>query len=63
MPAIGLNLASRVRSLREEPYTQKEAEAAVGLRTENGKREIVEGESMEDLSAADNEWRSKMIRQ
>lgn len=29
----------RVRFLREEPYTQKEAEAAVGLRTDNGTRE------------------------
>ncbi|KAI0016364.1 hypothetical protein F4780DRAFT_759974 [Xylariomycetidae sp. FL0641] len=25
----------RVKQLREEPYTQKEAEAAVGLRTDN----------------------------
>ncbi|OCK78566.1 hypothetical protein K432DRAFT_331856 [Lepidopterella palustris CBS 459.81] len=28
----------RVRQLREEPHTQKEAEAAVGLGTDNGKR-------------------------
>lgn len=28
----------RLRQLREEPYSQKEAEAAVGLRTDNGKR-------------------------
>lgn len=28
----------RVKELREEPYTQKSAEAAVGLRTDNGKR-------------------------
>lgn len=26
----------RVKQLEEEPYTQKEAEAAVGLRTDNG---------------------------
>ncbi|KAL2106861.1 hypothetical protein VUR80DRAFT_6095 [Thermomyces stellatus] len=26
----------RVKMLQEEPYTQKEAEAAVGLRTDNG---------------------------
>lgn len=26
----------RIRALRAEPYTQKEAEAAVGLRTDNG---------------------------
>lgn len=44
-------MAYRIRALREEPYSQKEAEAAVGLRTDNGKREIVEGESMEDISA------------
>lgn len=29
---------NRVRFLREEPYSQKEAEAAVGLRTDNGTR-------------------------
>jgi bud site selection protein 20 len=28
----------RVRALREEPYSQKEAEAAIGLTTDNGKR-------------------------
>ena len=28
----------RVRQLREEPYSQKEAEAAVGLSTDNGNR-------------------------
>ncbi len=28
----------RLRALRAEPYTQKEAEAAVGLRTDNGTR-------------------------
>lgn len=27
-----------MRFLREEPYSQKEAEAAVGLRTDNGTR-------------------------
>ncbi len=26
----------RLRALRAEPYTQQEAEAAVGLRTDNG---------------------------
>lgn len=34
---MGLTL-NRVKALREEPYTQKEAEAAVGLRTDNGPR-------------------------
>lgn len=28
----------RSKQLKEEPYTQKEAEAAVGLTTDNGKR-------------------------
>jgi bud site selection protein 20 len=28
----------RLRALRSEPYTQKEAEAAVGFRTDNGTR-------------------------
>lgn len=29
---------NRGKALKEEPYTQKEAEAAVGLRTDNGPR-------------------------
>ena len=29
---------NRVRLLKEEPYTQKEAETAIGLRTDNGER-------------------------
>ena len=28
----------RVRQLKEEPYSQKEAEAAVGITVDNGKR-------------------------
>ena len=35
----------RLRFLREEPYTQKEAEAAVGLRTDNGQREGAKSEA------------------
>jgi bud site selection protein 20 len=31
--------AFRIRLLREEPHTQKIAEAAVGLRTDNGGHE------------------------
>lgn len=34
--------------LREEPYSQKEAEAAIGLRTDNGKRVGKEKEMVED---------------
>lgn len=29
----------RIRQLKEEPYSQKEAEAAVGLTTDNGRRQ------------------------
>ena len=34
----GKNHKRRARLLREEPYTQKEAEQAVGLQTDNGVR-------------------------
>lgn len=37
MGGIGL-IFDRLKALKEEPYTQKEAEAAVGLRTDNGPR-------------------------
>ncbi|KAH8179535.1 zinc-finger double-stranded RNA-binding domain-containing protein [Sarocladium implicatum] len=39
----------RVKQLRGEPYTQKEAEAAAGLRTDNGNRgdAAAAGEDME----------------
>ncbi|RUS35559.1 hypothetical protein BC938DRAFT_478478 [Jimgerdemannia flammicorona] len=30
----------RLKQLKDEPYTQKEAEAAVGLTTDNGKRGV-----------------------
>lgn len=29
------DLVSRVKKLQEDPYTQKEADAAIGLRTDN----------------------------
>jgi len=29
----------RVKALKEGPYTQKDAEAAIGLRTDNGSRQ------------------------
>jgi len=34
----GSNHRRRVRALKDEPYSQKEAEAAVGLSTDNGRR-------------------------
>ncbi|OCL01925.1 hypothetical protein AOQ84DRAFT_255171, partial [Glonium stellatum] len=34
----GKNHKRRLRQLREEPHTQKESEAAIGLSTDNGKR-------------------------
>jgi len=33
--------------LKEEPYTQKEAEAAIGLRTDNGPRHASQGAVVE----------------
>ncbi|CAK4033580.1 related to BUD20 involved in bud-site selection [Lecanosticta acicola] len=41
----------RVRQLKEEPYTQKEAEAAAGLTTDNGKR--MTEEDMADAEIGD----------
>lgn len=32
-------LLYRVKALKDEPYSQKEAEAAIGLRTDNGPRQ------------------------
>jgi bud site selection protein 20 len=31
-----LTIYHRVKALKDEPYSQKEAEAAIGLRTDNG---------------------------
>lgn len=39
-------LLQRVKQLKEEPYSQKEAEAAVGLRTDNGKPEKAQNEDV-----------------
>jgi hypothetical protein len=39
--------SARVRLLREKPYTQKEAEAAIGLTTDNGKQVELKGEATE----------------
>jgi len=33
--------------LKDEPYTQKEAEAAIGLRTDNGPRHASQGAVVE----------------
>jgi bud site selection protein 20 len=41
----------RLRQLRDEPYSQKEAEAAAGLGTDNGKRTIALME-VDDSAAA-----------
>jgi bud site selection protein 20 len=50
--AKGKRHKRRVRDLKDEPYTQKEAEAAVGLTTSNGKRtkeaEMVDVEGVVD---------------
>ena len=56
-----LMIENRVRLLREEPYTQKEAEAAVGIRAEPHQsknkgstasdQEVMEVESTEAIQA------------
>lgn len=38
----------RLKALKDEPYTQKEAEAAIGLRTDNGPRQTAR-ESAQDM--------------
>lgn len=44
----------RVRQLKEEPYSQREAEAAVGLTTDNGRKgAVVKEAEMEDVSAVE----------
>jgi bud site selection protein 20 len=45
------NRNRRLRQLRDEPYSQKEAEAAAGLGTDNGKRTIALME-VDDSAAA-----------
>ena len=36
----------RVKQLKEEPHSQKEADAAIGLWTDNGKGNTAQDESM-----------------
>ncbi|WPG97335.1 Zinc finger protein bud20 [Acrodontium crateriforme] len=38
----------RVRDLKEEPYSQKEAEAAVGLTTDNGRNKTKDAEMVDE---------------
>lgn len=48
-------LVYRLRQLKEEPYSQKEAEAAAGLFTDNGRRQteqMVVDEDVQDPAAA-----------
>ena len=47
---------NRVKALKEGPYTQKDAEAAIGLRTDNGPRQSVKDMEveMEDSTLADD---------
>ena len=42
---------NRLRALKEEPYSQKEAEAAIGLGTDNGVRSSAE--SQMDVETSD----------
>ena len=48
----GKNHKRRLRALRVEPYTQKEAEAAVGLETDNGTRNSALTVASEEQPAA-----------
>ncbi|MCJ1235609.1 Bud site selection protein 20 [Varicellaria rhodocarpa] len=48
----GKNHKRRIRSLREEPYTQKEADAAAGLGTDNGPQKRTNLTESESASAA-----------
>ena len=43
---------SRLRALKDEPYTQKEAEAATGLRTDNGSRKASALTKLEEKAAS-----------
>jgi bud site selection protein 20 len=36
-----------LKALKDEPYTQKEAEAAIGLRTDNGPRQAAKENTMD----------------
>jgi bud site selection protein 20 len=36
---LAMLIFHRVKALKDGPYTQKEAEAAIGLRTDNGPRQ------------------------
>lgn len=44
-------ISCRLRTLREEPYTQKEAEAAAGLRTDNGATKTLTAQESEEKEA------------
>ncbi|TPX09571.1 uncharacterized protein E0L32_009172 [Thyridium curvatum] len=46
LPGLGRHYCVEVKQLKEEPYSQKEAEAAVGLRTDNGKPEKAQNEDV-----------------
>lgn len=43
---------SRLRALKDEPYTQKEAEAAIGLTTDNGSRKPSALETVEEKATS-----------
>ncbi|CAF9915005.1 MAG: Bud site selection protein 20 [Heterodermia speciosa] len=44
--------SSRLRALKDEPYTQKEAEAATGLRTDNSSRKPSALTNLEEKAAS-----------
>lgn len=54
----------RVRLLREEPHSQKAAEEAIGLRTDNGRRtkDVVEGMDEDSVPAEEQQSDAKAIQ-
>jgi len=52
---VRLTLHPRLRQLKDEPYSQKEAEAAAGLTTNNGReteKMAIDEDVLQDASAA-----------
>jgi bud site selection protein 20 len=48
-------MLSRLKALKDEPYSQKEAEAAVGMRTDNGPRSSARDAEVDEVEMEDSE--------
>jgi len=44
----------RLKALKDEPYSQREAEAAIGLRTDNGPRQNAKGNTKDEEVEMEN---------